>query len=71
MLITIINTKATVRQAAKVFRSIKSTVPKDKSGKASGSEPRKARLIKQVLQYNKAERHIRGEGPQGRKYLNI
>ncbi len=67
----IIDTKATVRQAAKVFGVSKSTVHKDMVERLPEVNPEKARLVKQVLEYNKAERHIRGGRATRRKYLNI
>ncbi len=67
----IIKTKATVRQAAKVFGVSKSTVHKDMTERLLGLNPEKAAFVKEVLEFNKAERHIRGGRATKRKYLNL
>ncbi|MGB3963571.1 MAG: sporulation transcriptional regulator SpoIIID [Tepidanaerobacteraceae bacterium] len=67
----IISTKATVRQAAKVFGVSKSTVHKDMTERLVEINPEKAKLVKEVLEFNKAERHIRGGRATRRKYLNM
>ncbi|SHM67329.1 putative DeoR family transcriptional regulator, stage III sporulation protein D [Caldanaerovirga acetigignens] len=67
----IIETKATVRQAAKVFGVSKSTVHKDMTERLPEINPEKAQLVKKVLEFNKAERHIRGGRATRRKYLNV
>lgn len=67
----IIDTKATVRQAAKVFGVSKSTVHKDMTERLVEINPEKAKLVKEVLEFNKAERHIRGGRATKRKYLNM
>ncbi|WP_422447936.1 sporulation transcriptional regulator SpoIIID [Thermoanaerobacterium sp. DL9XJH110] len=67
----IIETKATVRQAAKVFGVSKSTVHKDMTERLPEINSEKARLVKEVLEYNKAERHIRGGRATKKKYLNM
>jgi putative DeoR family transcriptional regulator (stage III sporulation protein D) len=56
----IIESKATVREAAKVFKVSKSTVHKDVSERLPKINPSLAEEVKKVLEYNKAERHIRG-----------
>ena len=56
----IIETKSTVRQAAKKFNVSKSTVHKDISERLEKVNPSLARDAKKVLEINKAERHIRG-----------
>jgi len=56
----IIQSNATVREAAKVYRISKSTVHKDVSERLPGINPSVAAEVKQVLDRNKAERHIRG-----------
>ena len=66
-----IKTKATVRQAAKVFGVSKSTVHKDMTERLLGLNPEKAAFVKEVLEFNKAERHIRGGRATKRKYLNL
>jgi putative DeoR family transcriptional regulator (stage III sporulation protein D) len=67
----IIDTKATVRQAAKIFGVSKSTVHKDMTERLPEINPEKAKLVKDVLEYNKAERHIRGGKATKKKYLNL
>ena len=67
----IISTKATVRQAAKVFGVSKSTVHKDMTERLVEINPEKAKLVKEVLEFNKAERHIRGGRATRGKYLNM
>jgi putative DeoR family transcriptional regulator (stage III sporulation protein D) len=56
----IIESKATVREAAKVFKVSKSTVHKDVSERLPKINPNIAEEVKKVLNKNKAERHIRG-----------
>jgi putative DeoR family transcriptional regulator (stage III sporulation protein D) len=67
----IIDTKATVRQAAKIFGVSKSTVHKDMTERLPEINPEKAKLVKDVMEYNKAERHIRGGKATKKKYLNL
>ena len=67
----IIKTKATVRQAAKVFGVSKSTVHKDMTERLLEINPEKASQVKEVLEYNKSQRHIRGGKATRRKYLNL
>lgn len=52
--------QATVRQTAKVFGVSKSTVHKDVTERLEEIYPLLAREVKQVLEKNKSERHIRG-----------
>jgi putative DeoR family transcriptional regulator (stage III sporulation protein D) len=56
----IIESKATVREAAKVFKVSKSTVHKDVSERLPKINPNISDEVKKVLDQNKAERHIRG-----------
>lgn len=56
----IIETGATVRDAARVFGSSKSTVHKDISERLEKTNPAMAAAVRRVLDKNKAERHIRG-----------
>lgn len=56
----IIEKKATVRAAAKQFGISKSTVHKDVTERLRLINPSLANEAMQVLQINKAERHIRG-----------
>lgn len=64
----IYETKATVRQAARVFGVSKSTVHKDVSERLVNVNADLARRVKEVLEFNKAERHIRGGEATRRKY---
>ncbi|SJZ47811.1 sporulation transcriptional regulator SpoIIID [Selenihalanaerobacter shriftii] len=66
----IYETKATVRQAAKVFGVSKSTIHKDVTERLEKIDSRLADQVKKVLEYNKAERHIRGGEATKRKYLS-
>ena len=56
----IIESKATVRSAAKQFGISKSTVHKDLSERLEQINRPLYLQVKEVLEYNKAERHIRG-----------
>lgn len=56
----IIESKATVRSAAKKFGISKSTVHKDLSERLKTVNMPLYLQVKEVLEYNKAERHIRG-----------
>ena len=56
----IVETKATVREAAKVFKVSKSTVHKDIAERLPVINGQIARKVKHILDINKAERHIRG-----------
>ena len=51
---------ATVRQAAKKFGISKSTVHKDMSERLRYIDPNVAEQVREVLQKNKDERHMRG-----------
>ncbi|TDX59180.1 sporulation transcriptional regulator SpoIIID [Orenia marismortui] len=62
-------TKATVRQAAKVFGVSKSTIHKDITERLEKINPQLADEIKDILEYNKAERHFRGGEATRKKYL--
>jgi len=65
----IIETKATVRQAAKVFGVSKSTIHKDITERLDKINPQLADEIKGILEYNKSERHFRGGEATRKKYL--
>lgn len=65
----IVRTKATVREAAKVFGVSKSTVHKDLTERLPRIDQGLARRVKRVLDFNKAERHIRGGLATRQKYL--
>ena len=64
----IINTGATVRAAAKVFKISKSTVHKDVTARLRIADPQLYRRVKKVLELNKSERHIRGGMATRKKY---
>jgi putative DeoR family transcriptional regulator (stage III sporulation protein D) len=64
----IVNTQATVRQAAKVFGVSKSTVHKDMTERLPRISEDLAFQVKKVLEQNKAERHIRGGEATKKKY---
>ena len=66
----IIETKATVRQAAKKFGISKSTVHKDVTERLNQINPALAGQARQVLDVNKSERHIRGGMATREKYLH-
>ena len=66
----IIETKSTVRQAAKKFNVSKSTVHKDISERLQKVNPSLAIEAKQILEINKSERHIRGGMATKMKYKN-
>lgn len=56
----IIDSKDTVRGAAKKFGISKSTVHKDVSERLKKINPRLAKEVRIILDENKAERHMRG-----------
>lgn len=64
----IIDTGATVRAAAKVFKISKSTVHKDVTVRLKHEEPELYLQVKKVLDKNKNERHIRGGMATKEKY---
>ena len=64
----ILNTGATVRAAAKIFKISKSTVHKDVTERLYYENPQLYRQVKKVLEKNKQERHIRGGMATKRKY---
>ena len=66
----IIETKETVRSTAKKFGISKSTVHKDVSDRLLKINPVLAKEVREVLDENKAERHIRGGMATKLKYLN-
>ena len=65
----IIETGATVRAAAKYFGISKSTVHKDLSQRLPQHNKRLYAQVRQVLDENKAQRHIRGGIATRNKYL--
>ena len=64
----IIETGATVRSAAKHYHISKSTVHKDISQRLATYNPSLYAQVRQVLELNKQERHIRGGMATRRKY---
>ena len=64
----IVETRATVRQAAVVFGISKSTVHNDVTKQLSVINPLLCSEVKEVLEENKAQRHIRGGLATKRKY---
>lgn len=67
----ILQTKATIRKTAKVFGVSKSTIHKDITERLSKINPQIAKEAKTVLDYNKAERHIRGGASTALKFKKI
>ena len=65
----IIETKDTVRSTAKKFGVSKSTVHKDVSDRLLKINPILAKEVREILNENKAERHIRGGMATKLKYL--
>ena len=66
----IIENNATVRQAAKRFGISKSTVHKDCTDRLLQINPALAKEVRNVLEVNKQERHIRGGLATKEKYLH-
>ena len=64
----IIESKATVRKAAKKFGVSKSTVHKDVTARLTRINPALANEARKVLDVNKKERHIRGGLATREKY---
>lgn len=64
----IIENKTTVRAAAKKYGVSKSTVHKDMTDRLSGIDGELYSQVRQVLETNKAERHLRGGAATRRKY---
>ena len=67
----IVETKATVRQAAKIFGISKSTVHNDVTKRLSIINPLLCSEVKEVLDENKAQRHIRGGLATKEKYSKM
>ena len=65
----IIETKDTVRSTAKKFGISKSTVHKDVSDRLLKINPILAKEVREILNENKAERHLRGGMATKLKYL--
>ena len=66
----IIETRATVRQAANKFGISKSTAHKDCTDRLVQINPGLAQEVRLVLDVNKQERHIRGGLATREKYLH-
>lgn len=64
----ILETKATVRAAAKKFGVSKSTVHKDVTERLIEINAMLAHEVKEILDQNKSERHIRGGLATKQKY---
>lgn len=67
----IIESKATVRSAAKKFGISKSTVHKDVSQRLKSVNPNMYKEVRQILDTNKNQRHIRGGIATRNKYLML
>lgn len=67
----IVKHKATVRLAAGKFGISKSTVHKDVSDRLRTVNPVLYRQVKEVLELNKAQRHLRGGLATKNKYLKL
>ena len=67
----IIENRATVRGAAQKFGVSKSTVHKDLSERLPRFNRTLYLQVKEVMDRNKAERHIRGGMATRRKYLHL
>ena len=67
----IIENEATVRTAATKFGISKSTVHKDVSQRLRTLNPSLYSEVKEVLEHNKSERHLRGGLATKNKYLRL
>ena len=67
----IIDTGATVRATAKVFKISKSTVHKDVTERLKKEDPALYGEVKKVLEKNKQNRHIRGGMATREKYKKL
>ena len=66
----VIDTGATVRATASYFGVSKSTVHKDLTSKLRYINPSLYRSVKEILELNKAQRHLRGGEATKQKYLS-
>ncbi|MBQ6116698.1 MAG: sporulation transcriptional regulator SpoIIID [Oscillospiraceae bacterium] len=64
----ILENRATVRAAAAKFHISKSTVHKDLTERLRRADPGLYAQVRQLLDWNKAQRHIRGGLATRRKY---
>ncbi len=62
------DTQSTVREAARIFGVSKSTVHKDVTERLPKIRPQLAKFVREILDVNKAERHIRGGEATKKKY---
>ena len=67
----IIDCKATIRKTAKLFGVSKSTVHKDITERLPKINPVIAKEAREILELNKAERHIRGGRATKMKYKAV
>lgn len=67
----IIDSKATIRKTAKMFGVSKSTVHKDITERLPKINPQVAKEAREILEVNKAERHIRGGKATKMKYKTV
>ena len=67
----IVDNGATVRNAAKVFGISKSTVHQDITSRLEKVNPALGKQVKEVLEKNKQERHIRGGLATKKKYSEL
>jgi putative DeoR family transcriptional regulator (stage III sporulation protein D) len=67
----IIDSKATVRQAASRFGVSKSTIHKDMTERLPAINHTLAENVRKVLDINKSERHLRGGMATRAKYKHI
>ncbi|MBR5516773.1 MAG: sporulation transcriptional regulator SpoIIID [Firmicutes bacterium] len=67
----IIETNSTVRATANKFRVSKSTVHKDVTERLLEINPVLAHEVKEILDNNKAERHLRGGMATREKYKHL
>lgn len=67
----IVENGATVRSAAKVFGISKSTVHQDITTRLEKVNPALQKQVKDVLEKNKQERHIRGGMATKKKYSEL
>jgi putative DeoR family transcriptional regulator (stage III sporulation protein D) len=66
----LVSNKATVRDAAKHFGCSKSTVHKDLVERLPDINTALAKEVKEILEFNKSERHIRGGKATKLKYAS-
>lgn len=66
----VIDTGATVRTAANHFGVSKSTVHKDLTLRLKYTNPGLYKQVKEILEINKSERHLRGGEATRKKYLS-